>query len=107
MMPDDLSTIEIMDLVGVQLAISEASITFGGIRPAWRGHAEFDRKLQPQVFRPNPRGGGQYAEASLVLTFISHAESRHHDVQTTPTALRGYRSRATAWSRKCLAISRN
>jgi hypothetical protein len=56
MTADDLSTIEIMDLVGLQLAMSEAGLIFGGILPVWRGHAEFDWKLQPEVFRPIQEG---------------------------------------------------
>jgi hypothetical protein len=51
-------------------------VVFGGILPVWRGHAEFNWKLQPEVFRPNSKGG-QYPEASLILTFMARAESRH------------------------------
>jgi hypothetical protein len=71
MLPDDLSKIEITDLAGVERAMIEGDKIFGEVYPLWRGHANFEWKLQPEVFRR------EYAEASLIRYFMVQAESRH------------------------------
>jgi FRG domain len=82
MLPDDLSKVEITNLVGVQRALHEVNRIFGGIHPMWRGHADFDWKMQPEVFRPNSRGG-RYDEVSLIMSFMALAQSRHHRCPAT------------------------
>lgn len=78
---EDLSKIEIVDLASLQNAMLEADKRCLGRLPFWRGHANIDWKLQPEVFRPRP-DGSHHHEVTLLSYFMAHAESRY---QRCPT----------------------
>jgi hypothetical protein len=77
----DLSKIEIVDLPSLQNAMLDADKRGLGRLPVWRGHANINWKLQPEVFRPT-REGKLYHEVTLLSYFMAHAESRY---QRCPT----------------------
>jgi hypothetical protein len=75
MIIDDLSTIEINSLESLEKAIDHARRAFQNVFPLWRGHADFDWRLQAEVFRPK-KDRNSYDEVSLIRFFMAQAESR-------------------------------
>lgn len=69
------SEIKIVDLKSLDDALEQVSQSFSGVYPAWRGHADINWGLKPEVFRPSARGA-RYQEVSLIRSFMAHAESR-------------------------------
>jgi FRG domain len=67
----------ITDLRSFLTAVRFASETLGGFHPMWRGHANIEWSLTPEVFRLPPIGGGAYPEITLIRTFMGQAESRN------------------------------
>jgi hypothetical protein len=75
MRTEDLSRIEITGLTTLDDAMNELAPFFHGVYPVWRGHADIQWALRPEVFRP-VRGSRFYQEVSLLRSFMSQAESR-------------------------------
>jgi hypothetical protein len=76
MKKEDLSGIEIVDLASLQKATLEINERWGGLFPMWRGHADINWTLQPEVFRPRS-DGRLHHEVTLLMYFMAHAESRY------------------------------
>jgi FRG domain len=72
---------QIWNLQSLEAAIEEASRTFQGRYPLWRGHTNIDWSLRPEVFRPS-RYARPYDELSLIRSFMALAESRYERCPT-------------------------
>jgi hypothetical protein len=70
------SEVVITDLQSFLAAVKYASQQLGGIHAMWRGHANIEWSLRPEVFRTSPRGTA-FPEISLIRTFMGQAESRY------------------------------
>lgn len=78
----DLSDVQIQNLQTLENAISEAINRFNGRSALWRGHANIEWSLRPEVFRQS-RYGLPYDELSLIQSFMGQAESRSVRCPTT------------------------
>jgi hypothetical protein len=75
------STISLADLANAIDAAKEIIPIFDNDTPWWRGHANKDWPLQPQVFREDPDNPGhlQYKDgAALIGHFVTRAPTRSH-----------------------------
>jgi hypothetical protein len=75
MLKEDLSQVEITGLPSLNEAVLDLRRTFDDGIPVWRGHANIDWLLQPEVFRTRA-DGRRYSEVSLIRSFMAMAESR-------------------------------
>jgi hypothetical protein len=76
-MPEDyLSQIRVRSLDDLEQIIEAAVGRFSGTYAYWRGHANADWSLIPEVFR-STADGKHYNEISLIRSFVARAESRH------------------------------
>jgi hypothetical protein len=76
MAEDYLSEIRIRNLSDMEQIVQASLGRFGGTYPYWRGHANADWALVPEVFRLTT-DGKLYNEVSLIRSFVARAESRH------------------------------
>ncbi len=76
MVDHDLSEDEITNLATLERAIREVRSLWHGIDCVWRGHAQFDWRLQADVFRPKA-DGQLHSENSLIRYFMAYAGTRH------------------------------
>jgi hypothetical protein len=76
MKAEDLSATRITTLATLERAVVEVADLF--LRPStalWRGHANLEWALRPEVFRP-ARDGALPDERTLIQSFLAHAPSR-------------------------------
>jgi hypothetical protein len=66
---------DILDFPTFERASDKANAFLGGIYPFWRGHADLEWLLTPEVFRPSPSRRA-YPEVTLIRSFMGQAESR-------------------------------
>ena len=69
------STKTISDLDDLETVLFEVQNLFNGVLAMWRGHADCNYQLIPEVFRARP-SGGLYNETSLIRHFMARAISR-------------------------------
>jgi hypothetical protein len=69
------SDIQVQNLNTLENAIGDAMYRFKNRYPLWRGHANVEWSLRPEVFRFS-QWGRPYDELSLIQDFMARAESR-------------------------------
>jgi hypothetical protein len=75
MYPTIIETADIGIFLSFLKALDVAHKHLLGVQPFWRGHANIEWSLTPEVFR-TPPWGTHYPEVTLIRTFMGQAESR-------------------------------